>query len=217
MPTSLNVKPVSTCFPFCDSDFHWPRSRCADSESARSRRDSQRREKQTMRHVVAPPSWGPATICRIYNGKSRQLDCARRSDFKTVIRVMALSGLGVVAVLVASCARPSVNQGRKIYEENGCASCHGPDGHGDGPLASSLPARPTDLRDVSLFKRGATEDAIAKMLAEGISRVHTVPALHYTHHELLMPKFDHLTGTERRSLALYVISLRAGDSQRRVP
>ena len=61
---------------------------------------------------------------------------------------------------------------------------------------------------MSLFKRGATEDDIADTLLEGVSQVHTVPALQQTHHELLMPKFDHLTKKERRSIALYVISLR---------
>jgi hypothetical protein len=40
---------------------------------------------------------------------------------------------------------------------------------------------------------------------------HTTPALHQTHHELLMPKFDHLSENERRSIALYVISLRANN------
>jgi hypothetical protein len=84
-------------------------------------------------------------------------------------------------------------------------------------MAPRLPARPIDFRNVSLFKKGRTESAIAKTLAEGISMDHTIPALHQTHHELLMPKFDHLTEIERRSIALYVISLRADDNQRRLP
>jgi high-affinity iron transporter len=125
-----------------------------------------------------------------------------------VLRVMTLGGLGILTVLGSGCARPSVSQGRALYRANGCASCHGPDGHGDGPLASKLPATPIDFRDASLFKRGTTEKAIAKTIEEGIAQEHTVPALHLTHHELLMPKFDHLTETERRSIALYVISLR---------
>jgi hypothetical protein len=83
-------------------------------------------------------------------------------------------------------------------------------------MASRLPASPIDFRNVSLFKKGTTESAIAKTLAEGISIEHTSPVLHQTHHELLMPKFDHLTETERRSIALYVISLRADDDQRRL-
>ena len=54
-----------------------------------------------------------------------------------------------------------------LSRRNGCASCHGPEGHGDGPLAPHLPASPIDFRDVSLFKRGASGDAIAKTLRGG--------------------------------------------------
>jgi mono/diheme cytochrome c family protein len=128
--------------------------------------------------------------------------------------VLAPALFGLLALLAVGCGRPSVSQGRALYNANGCASCHGQDGHGDGPMAPRLPASPIDFRNVSLFKRGTTEGAIAKTLAEGISTEHTTPALHETHHELLMPKFDHLTETERRSIALYVISLRANDQGR---
>lgn len=131
-------------------------------------------------------------------------------------RLLAVSGLGVMGLLLVSCARPSISQGRTLYQENGCSSCHGPEGHGDGPLASKLPANPIDFRDVSQFKRGTSEDDIAKTLAEGISILHSIPALHHTHHELLMPQFDHLTKRQRRSIALYVISLRTENSQRSV-
>ena len=127
------------------------------------------------------------------------------------LRAGAATGLGCLAVLLAACARPapSVKEGRSLYGANGCASCHGPSGHGDGPLVATLPSKPTDFRDVSLFNRGADESSIAKTLAEGISG--TVPAalhLHNTHHVLVMPKFDHLSELERRSIALYIISLR---------
>ena len=81
--------------------------------------------------------------------------------------------------------------------------------------APNLPASPIDFSDVSLFKRGTTEDAIADTLAKGVSVDHPVPALHYTHHELLMPSFEHLTLTDRRSIALYVISLRANGGRGR--
>lgn len=129
-------------------------------------------------------------------------------------RQYAWGPLMLIALAIAGCARPSITEGRALYQENGCTSCHGPDGHGDGPLAPNLPAKPIDFRDVSQFKRGMSEDDIAKTLAKGISVVHSIPALHHTHHELLMPQFDHLTKTQRRSIALYVISLRTENSQR---
>jgi hypothetical protein len=69
------------------------------------------------------------------------------------------------------------------------------------------------LRDPSRFKKGSSETAIAKTLAEGISIVHIMPQLKASHHMLVMPKFDHLTETERRSIALYVISIRANADQ----
>jgi len=122
---------------------------------------------------------------------------------------LAMGGLVMAAILCAGCSRPSVEQGRALYQENGCGSCHGPEGHGDGPLAANLPAKPVDFRDVSQFRRGTSEDDIAKTLAEGIAIVHTMPALRATHHMLVMPQFSHLTKTERRSVALYVISLRS--------
>ena len=116
-------------------------------------------------------------------------------------------------ILFATCTRPtpSASEGRALYQANGCASCHGVSGRGDGPIAVRLGAKPADLRDPGLFTRGAGEIEIAKTLAVGIhSAEASTPQLHRTHHELAMPKFDHLTEIERRSIALYVISLHDG-------
>ena len=41
-------------------------------------------------------------------------------------------------------AARSIAAGLKHYEDN-CTGCHGTSGHGDGPLASSLPIKPADL------------------------------------------------------------------------
>jgi len=105
---------------------------------------------------------------------------------------------------------PSVRRGQMLYQSNGCATCHGASGRGDGPLASKLGAAPANLQDLGHFKNGAGEEQIARTLAQGI----VDPALaaaqqHHEHHELAMPKFDHLSETQRRSIALYVISLQA--------
>jgi mono/diheme cytochrome c family protein len=128
------------------------------------------------------------------------------------------SALGLVALSLVACARPvpSAADGRALYLANGCASCHGPSGSGDGPIAAKLSDPPTDLRNAALFQRGWGETEIAKTLAEGVlgAAAASDPHLHHTHHELAMPKFDHLTDMERRSIALYVISLRTGGVQR---
>lgn len=127
---------------------------------------------------------------------------------------MALGAIWVSGMLAIGCVQSaSVSRGLQLYKANGCAGCHGPQGHGDGPLARNLPAAPIDFRDVSAFKHGTSEEAIAKTLAEGVA-LHQVSAAGDIHHQLVMPKFDHLTETERRSIALYLISLRA-DAQGR--
>ena len=139
---------------------------------------------------------------------------------KSVVARNGLSRLGLLAVILAGCAArppvPSVAEGRSLYKANGCANCHGPQGHGDGPLIAKLPSRPIDLHYSSLFKRGADEDGIFKTLTEGVTMIHFSPELQQTHHMLVMPKFDHLTETERRSIALYVISLRDDADQGKV-
>ena len=127
-------------------------------------------------------------------------------------RLIIQSGLASGLVLLASCSgrAPSVDQGRLLYNANGCGSCHGSSGRGDGPLAATLDVRPANLREPAQFQRGASEVEIARILAEGVVNPQVAAShLHHNHHELAMPKFDHLSDTERRSIALYVISMQA--------
>jgi copper(I)-binding protein len=93
-------------------------------------------------------------------------------------------------------APPSIDEGRGLYASDGCAACHGLAGIGDGPVARTLNPPPRDFRTASAFKNGADEGAIAQTLATGIPGGGA------------MPLYAHLTDRERRSLALYVISLR---------
>jgi mono/diheme cytochrome c family protein len=91
---------------------------------------------------------------------------------------------------------PSVAAGREVYLSNGCASCHGRDGHGDGPIAPTLTPPPRDFRSNTPYRNGSTVADIAQTLATGIPNGGQ------------MPLFAHLTDAERRALALYVLSLR---------
>lgn len=131
------------------------------------------------------------------------------------LRPLLLAGLAVSFFWIASCSGlfPSVDQGKLLYRENGCASCHGASGRGDGPLTANLNIKPANLRDPAHFKRGASEIEIAKTLAEGIHDMQgSTPQLHENHHDLAMPKFDHLSEVERRSIALYVISMQKNEN-----
>lgn len=90
---------------------------------------------------------------------------------------------------------PSVAHGRVLYRTHGCASCHGPEGQGDGRLASTLDPPPRDFRDASSFRTGTDVEGISKTIAAGI------PA------GGAMPPYPHLSEVERRSLALHILSL----------
>lgn len=111
------------------------------------------------------------------------------------------AGLGLITVLGASGAcrstqASSLEHGRALYAENGCANCHGTGGHGDGPVGKTLDPRPRDFRDATAFKRGTDVASIATAIAEGVRGGGK------------MPRFEHLSQAERRSLALFVMSLR---------
>ncbi len=96
---------------------------------------------------------------------------------------------------------PTVAAGRDVYLSNGCASCHGRDGHGDGPIASSLTPPPRDFRSNTPYRNGSAVADIAQTLATGIPNGGQ------------MPLFAHLTDAERRALALYVLSLRRSPTE----
>ena len=110
----------------------------------------------------------------------------------------ALAGLVCVIVVTIDCGRaPSAADGQRLYGANGCATCHGPAGHGDGPIGKTLAPPPRDFRDERAFKRGADVPAIARTIAEGI-----------TGNGSQMPAFGHLSDPERQSLAMFVLTIR---------
>jgi mono/diheme cytochrome c family protein len=59
----------------------------------------------------------------------------------------------------------SLARGREIYEQN-CASCHGENGRGDGPLAASLRPRPADFR--VHMAAGHTDGELFTWLSRGV-------------------------------------------------
>jgi mono/diheme cytochrome c family protein len=127
------------------------------------------------------------------------------------IAPLAAAGAVVIAATLAACAsgpEPSVDAGRQLYLESGCASCHGTEGHGDGSVAASLITAPRDFRDPDAFTRGADVASIAETIAKGV----IVPSKNHwpaeEHPNQVMPQFGHLSPSERRAIALYVISLR---------
>ena len=64
--------------------------------------------------------------------------------------------------------------GARVYEELGCAACHGPQGRGNGPAAAALrdtaglPIWPADLAHPSWFKGGSSPADIYRTLVTGM-------------------------------------------------
>ncbi|MBL0173036.1 MAG: cytochrome c [Gemmatimonadaceae bacterium] len=108
-----------------------------------------------------------------------------------------------------ACAPPessTVAMGRELYTGNGCVSCHGLNGHGDGPIGKTLSPPPRDFRNAAAFKNGTDVSAIAETILRGVGDATQMPA------------FGHLSARERQSLALYVISVRdSTPSTNRIP
>jgi hypothetical protein len=63
-------------------------------------------------------------------------------------------------------------------------------------VGATLVPRPRDFRDEAAFRNGTDLAAVARTIAMGVPQGGR------------MPQFGHLTESERRSLALYIISLR---------
>lgn len=100
-------------------------------------------------------------------------------------------------------AATSITRGAMLYPSN-CAACHGANGHGDGPLAASLPVPPADLTASHLWAHSDGE--LFWWLANGIEAPDGQPA---------MPGFAHqLSPDDRWALIDYVRANNAGAAKR---
>ena len=113
----------------------------------------------------------------------------------------------MVAGLAAGCTADQnrtraaeIERGRALYAANGCGTCHGATGRGDGPMAKTLNPPPRDFRDASAFKNGADAATVANTIATGLTRDGGQ-----------MQPYFHLSERERLLLARFVISLQESD------
>lgn len=66
-----------------------------------------------------------------------------------------------------------VERGRQLYTQHGCVSCHGEEGHGDGPNSRTLldaggrPILPADLAS-GLYKSGRTPEDVMRTILQGV-------------------------------------------------
>jgi mono/diheme cytochrome c family protein len=89
-----------------------------------------------------------------------------------------------------------VAEGRSLYELNGCATCHGTDGRGDGPVTKAMNITPRDFHNPESFINGYSADKIAGSIATGVAEPNQS-----------MPPYPHLSSSDRQLLAIYIRSL----------
>jgi mono/diheme cytochrome c family protein len=93
-------------------------------------------------------------------------------DFGSQPQWSASTNMPLVSAQVLAAA--SAEQGRQLYGDLGCASCHGAQGRGDGPSAKDLKDvwkqadRPRDLTAPWTFRGGSSADAVYARIAYGI-------------------------------------------------
>ena len=78
-------------------------------------------------------------------------------------------GAGISAALAALLAcgpEPEQPSGRIAYERH-CASCHGVDGRGDGPVAETLHTPPADLTRLKEIRGGEWDQAWVVSIIDG--------------------------------------------------
>jgi cytochrome c oxidase cbb3-type subunit 2 len=99
--------------------------------------------------------------------------------------------------------KETIALGKKVYEETGCAKCHGTLGRGDGPTAPTLkdewghPIRAADLSQSWTFRAGSSREDIFRTMTTGFTGTP-------------MPSFlDGLTHEQRWAITDYIVSLSA--------
>jgi mono/diheme cytochrome c family protein len=88
-----------------------------------------------------------------------------------------------------------VASGNKLFEDN-CIQCHGPQGHGNGPAASTMNPQPRNFSSPAGWTNGYDLPGIFKTLSEGVPGTSMAP-------------FDYLSRKDRMALAHFVQSLGA--------
>ena len=115
-------------------------------------------------------------------------------------RWWALTTIGVAGAMTIGCTE-RVARGRELYLQHGCAVCHGQSGRGDGPAAKTLTPPPRDFASPRHFRQGASEEAIADSIANGVE----APGSQ-------MPPFSHISEGDRKLIAAWIVSLQHQDS-----
>ncbi|MBI2930016.1 MAG: c-type cytochrome [Planctomycetes bacterium] len=111
---------------------------------------------------------------------------------------MTLLGIATLAACTGEIRKAVVQDGATLYRTQ-CATCHGPEGHGDGPAAAYLFPKPRDLTKAKYKIRTTangelpTDCDLMETLTRGIPGT-------------AMPSFAHLAAVDRQALVAHIKS-----------
>jgi len=71
--------------------------------------------------------------------------------------------------------RGNADAGKALYNQY-CTTCHGPSGHGDGPVAATLNPKPANHAD-HVFMAGLTDEHIYQVISKGGASVGKSPMM----------------------------------------
>lgn len=84
----------------------------------------------------------------------------------TAAAACRLSVLALLALLACGDSEPAPPSGEVLFARH-CAACHGLDGRGDGPMATSLRTAPTDLTRLAEGAGGSFDTAAVMAVIDG--------------------------------------------------
>jgi high-affinity iron transporter len=116
-------------------------------------------------------------------------------DASRRVRTGLVEDLGLI---VEPAFRPSAERGARLYETQGCGSCHGATGAADTEIARTLDPAPANFQDPSRMGDVSPYRAFHSI-------THGVPGT-------AMTAFTHLSESERWDLAFHVTALRHADA-----
>ena len=137
--------------------------------------------------LQAPSANLPAQAKQLQTGISQRVDPEQIKQITAAFRKSVLDNFKISTVPRSA---PDLKRAQQLFADN-CASCHGENGQGDGPLAASLDPAPTDFSDVERY-RDRTLYGLYSTITLGVGGTS------------MQPYLTQLNENERWALAFYV-------------
>ena len=128
---------------------------------------------------------------------------------KLSINSNILAIFALILLMGQSAHSDEVSQGKSVYNGAGaCASCHGPEGKGDGAAATALPVKPANFQE-GVFKFDTDGDGTTGTDKDLVNII-TNGAAQYGGSPMMVGRAD-LSEADRKALAAFVLSLNKGN------